>query len=248
MKEFIQRILGILGFRLIRARSARKYLPKPNVDNIEIIARLYGLPSRPLAVLQIGACDGVTSDSLYPFIKEGTVKAWLVEPAALNFSMLTDFYMGESRVTLIQAAIADTDEDRPFYSIRNEGRWKDSGWARQLASFYKEHLLRHGILEAEIQEDRVRCLTLTTLMKQYAISGIDVLMVDTEGYDGEIVKMAMAQGICPNFVVFENAQLVQRYTQDQLDDLYRKLSERGYSWTHDRINTLAVKTDFLRRS
>lgn len=247
MKELIQKILGVFGVRLIKARNARKYLPKPNLDSIEIIARLHGRPDRPLSVLQIGACDGVTSDSLYPFIKEGTVKAWLVEPVTLNFSMLREFYKGEPHVTLIQAAVADVDGERAFYSIRNDGRWKDNGWARQLASFYKEHLVRHGINEAEIQENRVRCLTLTTLVKEYAIRDLDVLMIDTEGFDGEVVRMALAQGICPNFIVFENAQLVQQYAQSELDDLYRRLSEHGYAWTHDRINTLAIRTDFLRK-
>jgi FkbM family methyltransferase len=245
MKAFIQRVLAVFGIRVIRAKYARKYLPKPNVDNIEIVTRFYARMNERITVLQVGACDGVTSDSIYPYIKAGSIQAYLVEPSQVNFKKLSEFYSGVTNATLIQAAVADKDEKRMFYTIKDEGRWKDNGWARQLASFYKEHLLKHKILESEIGNEEVNCLTLQTIIKQNNINNLDVLLIDTEGYDGEIVKMAMAQEVCPPFIAFENAQLVQNYTQAELDNLYALLATNGYVWMHDRINTLAIKKEFF---
>jgi len=247
MKKIIQKLLGLFGVRLVRAAHARKYLPKPALDNIEIVVKLFSLAKKKITVLQIGACDGVTSDSIYSYIRAGDIDAYLVEPSKTNFNKLAQFYTGISNATLINAAVADKDEKRTFYSIKDEGRWKDSGWARQLASFYKEHLLKHDILESEIQTEEVNCLTLQSITKNYEIKDLDILVIDTEGYDGEIVKMALEQKVLPNFIVFENAQLVQLYSQAELDNLYGKLTDHGYVWVHDRINTMAIRKDFFQQ-
>lgn len=244
MKALIQFFLGLFGVRVIRAKYTRKYLAKPNIDNIEIITRFYSLMNKRITLLQIGACDGITSDSIYSYIKLGGVDAYLVEPSKVNFERLSEFYSSTENATLINVAIADKDEKRNFYSIKDEGRWKDSGAARQLASFYKEQVLKNA-LESEIQTEEINCLTLQSVVNKYNIKNLEVLVVDTEGYDGEIVKMAMIQNVKPNFIAFENAQLVQNYSQKELDDLYALLGKNGYVWTHDRINTLAIKKDFF---
>lgn len=246
MKAIVQRILGIFGIKLIRTKHARKYLPKPVIDNIEIIVKFYSIMKHKITVLQVGACDGVTSDSIYSYIKAGDIDAYLVEPSTVNFEKLSKFYEGVNNARLINAAVADKNEKRIFYTIKDEGRWKDNGWARQLASFYKEHLLKHGILESEIQTEEVNCRTLQSIVQYNGVRNLDVLLIDTEGYDGEIVKMALEQKVLPNFIAFENAQLVQMYTQEKLNALYSKLTENGYVWTHDRINTLAIRKDFFQ--
>jgi FkbM family methyltransferase len=246
MKSVIQKFLAtVLGIKIIRAKSAKKYLPKPCVDNVEIIVRFYTMMSRPIELLQIGACDGVTSDSIFSYIKSGKINAFLVEPSSVNYGKLKEFYKEEKNATLINVAIADRDEKRPFYTVKDEGRWADVGWARQLASFYKSHLLKHDIKEEEIAVEEVECSTLSTILKKYNIKDLDILLIDTEGYDGEIVKMALKQNVLPNFIVFENAQLVQMYSQKELDELYTMIYGKGYVWTHDRINTMAVKKDFF---
>jgi FkbM family methyltransferase len=246
MKKLIQGILGLFGLRLIRAKYSRKYLPKANVDNIEVIVQFYKLLQNKINVLQIGACDGITSDSIYTYIKTGNINAYLVEPSAVNFKKLQEFYSNEKNATLINVAIAEKNEKRNFYTVKDEGRWLDNGWARQLASFYKNHLLKHGIKENEIGVEEVTCRTVDTIISDYNIKNLDVILIDTEGYDGEIVKMTLNQNILPNFIAFENGQIVKIYSQEELDNLYDLLIEKGYVWTHDRINTLAIRKDFLK--
>lgn len=250
MKEVIQRILGLFGVRLARAGEARKYLPKPTLENIELVARFYSMTKRPITVLQVGACDGVTSDSIYPYIRSGDMKAFLVEPGKVNFGKLAEFYKEMKDVVLINVAVSDRDEARQFYTVKDDGRWRDSGWARQLASFNRDHLLNHKILESEIQSEEVRCMTLRSIVQSYDVKDLDVLLIDTEGYDGEIVKMALDQGITPKFIAFENAQIVKSWPQEELNALYALLAANGYDWTNDRINTLAVHKNFFdgRRS
>ncbi|MEM6737398.1 MAG: FkbM family methyltransferase [Bacteroidota bacterium] len=245
MKNLIQRFLAIFGIRIIRAKYARKYLPKPTIENIKLLAHLYHLSGQKLTLMQVGACDGFTSDSIYEYVKAGSINAFLIEPVKVNFDKLSQFYEGYDNAKLINVAVAKQDEARPMYSVKNEGKWKGEGKARQVASFYKEHLYKCGFDDSEILEEEVDCKMLSTLINEYNIQNLEVLLIDTEGFDGQVVEMAMEQGIQPNYLVFENAQLVQNYSQRQLDDLYLLLSQNGYEWTHDRINTLAIKKDFL---
>jgi FkbM family methyltransferase len=245
MKSIIQKVLGIFGIKVIKAKNYRRYLPKPCVDNVEIVVRFYQLMNKKIKILQVGACDGVTSDSINGYIKAGSVEGFLVEPSQTNFEKLKTFYANFQNATLINAAIGEKDEIRDFYSVKDAGRWSDNAWARQLASFYKPHLLKHGIEENEISIEKVQCYTVSTIVNKYQIKDLDVLLIDTEGYDGEIVKMALKQKIYPNFIVFENVQLLKIYHQAELDSLYQMLKNNGYVWTHDRINTMAVKNTFF---
>ena len=245
MKNLIQKFLSIFGIRIIRSKYARKYLPKPTIENIKILAHLHLLTGKKVTLMQVGACDGFTSDSIFEYVKKGSINAFLIEPVKVNFNKLEDFYKGIENAVLINSAVADKDEIRPMYSIKDEGKWKDIGWARQLASFYKEHLLKHGFHDSEIVEQMVNCKMLSTIVQDYSISNLDILLIDTEGFDGEVVKMALRQGIKPNYIVFENAQLVQNYCQEELDSLYSELAENGYDWTHDRINTMAIKKSYI---
>ncbi|QOI97860.1 MAG: FkbM family methyltransferase [Flammeovirgaceae bacterium] len=246
LKQFVNSLFGFFGLKLSRLNRARKYLPKPTIDNVEIVACLLALTDKEITLVQVGACDGVTSDSVYPYLKSGRIRGYLIEPSTVNFEKLEIFYKGIKNVTLIKAAVAESNENRLLYTIKDEGRWQNNGWARQLASFYKDHLLKHGIHENEIQAESTTCLTLKSVIEIYGIDTLDILLIDTEGYDGEIVKMALESGLNPPFIAFENAQLVQNYSQEQLDSLYNILASCKYVWTHDRINTLAIRKDFLK--
>jgi FkbM family methyltransferase len=246
MKEYIKKMLRyVFGIKVIKLNSVRS-LPVPTIDNIEVVVKFYSLTKKKITLLQIGACDGETSDSINKYIKAGDINAFLVEPSVLNFTKLEKYYQQRPpNVTLINAAIGIKDGKQSFYSIKDQGRWKDNGWARQLASFYREHLVKHGILDSEIHEEQVDCFTMQSLVSKYNIGMLDVLVIDTEGFDGEIVKMTLTQDIRPIFIAFENVQLVKNYKQKDLVELYKLIEQSGYCWTHDRINTMAVRKDFL---
>ncbi|MEM8939343.1 MAG: FkbM family methyltransferase [Bacteroidota bacterium] len=246
MKTIIKKLLKSMGFKLVKTKYLQAKLPKADIENVEIIVRFHQLLNQKMKVLQVGACDGQTSDSIFTYIQSGDIEAYLVEPSTTNFQLLEDFYKNKNdNVTLIHAAVAEKDEIKDFYSVKDEGRWKNQGWARQLASFYKEHLINHGILEDEITVEQVQCKRLSTLTADYNIKDFDLLLVDTEGYDGEIIKMALNENITPTFIAFEYGQIVKFYTQEQINDLYKLLSQKDYVFCHDARNTLAIKKSFF---
>lgn len=247
IKKLVKSIFRSLGIKVIRLNKQKPILPKASVEGIELVAKLGTLAQGKLHLLQIGTCDGFTSDSIVFFILGGNIKAHLVEPAKHNFEMLQQFYSDKPHadVTLINVAVSDKDETKTFYTVKNSGKWKDSGRARELASFYKEHLLRHGIEKEFIQAEDVEGLTLSSIIKRYKITDPDILLIDTEGFDLEVVNMALADGVTPNFIAFEFVQILRIYSQEEINAMYDNLTDNGYVFIHDARNSLAVKKDFL---
>ena len=82
---------------------------------------------------------------------------------------------------------------REFYYVcqpDNENRlpW----WVNQLNSFDKDKVfgLKHSIpdIEKYIITSQVKCITFSQLMKKHNLKHINILHIDTEGFDYEIIK------------------------------------------------------------
>ena len=210
--------------------------PAATLDNVRL-ALAYCLAegfSEPF--VQIGACDGVSGDPVHQFIRQGRLPAVLVEPIEASFQKLRSAYAGVPNVMTVHAALAGKTGTVDLYAVRAGAASVDAFWAAQLTSFDKAHLLRHRVAEEDVVTVQVQAVTLQDLMRQTGLQSIGFLQVDTEGFDGEIVNMALALERTPSFINFENVHL----PSNERDALFARLTASGYVWSHDRWNTLAV--------
>ena len=53
-------------------------------------------------------------------------------------------------------------------------------------SFDKNHLISHGVKKKQRKKE-VISISIEKLIEKYKIENLDLLFIDTEGYDGEIV-------------------------------------------------------------
>jgi FkbM family methyltransferase len=245
LKSIVRRCLEITPYEIKRRRNCKAVLPPATVDNI-ILALAYYVESKRLSTfVQIGACDGVSGDSSHYFIKRGQMRAVLVEPIPQLFCKLQAAYEGIPNVSLVQAAIAEHDGAINLYKVKEGANSlaDHARWSFQLASFSKAHLMKHGFVEVDIEEVTVPCLTLASLMTNCGLDRIDVLQVDAEGFDAEIVKMALRLPLIPECISFENVHLDDKAQVG----IFTLLEQHGYKWTHDHWNTLALHEQLLRR-
>jgi FkbM family methyltransferase len=191
--------------------------------------------------IQVGACDGNTHDPVYDIIKRGFFDAVLIEPIPRNFSALKKSYEGVEHVKFINAAVGTSSGEATIYTVRNEGRWKDSEWARQWASFDKNHLFKHGVAEEEIENCQIKCITMEELSLSLPGEKIDVLQIDTEGYDAKVVEMALNLQNLPSAIYFEFVHI----SHLELHDIFQKLDRAGYVWSFDKNNVLCLHSKFL---
>jgi FkbM family methyltransferase len=236
LKNIIKKCLSITPYEVV-ARNKLRPIPPATFDNIQLALAYYLAATEEVTFIQIGACDGVTGDSVHSFVRKGKMRAVLVEPIEQSFRKLAEAYAGVPNVAIVNSALSHNDGQVTLFKVKSENVKSVSlDWAPQLASFDKAHLIRHGILDDEIEEVLVPALTLKSLLSKYEINSVNILQIDTEGFDGEVVKMALDLPCKPECINFENLHL----TADDLGDVFGRLEAHGYVWTHDRWNTLAV--------
>ena len=56
-----------------------------------------------------------------------------------------------------------------------------------LSSFDIKHLIKHGVKKKHIIKEKVSTLTFSELLKKYYLKKLDLLLIDAEGYDGDLV-------------------------------------------------------------
>ncbi len=242
INSIVRRCLQCTPYEL-RRRQAEQTLPPSCLESIHLVLAYYCMSNSEPTLVQIGACDGVSGDPIYNFVRQGRMRAVLVEPIGERFRKLNQAYQGVPNLTTIQAAIGKKDGSATLYKVREDGKALDAFWSQQLASFQKSHLLKHGVPEEEIESVEVPCLTLGSLLAKCNLTGIDCLQVDTEGADAEVVKMALELPVMPECINFENAHL----TAPAATELFATLKAHGYVWIHAGSNTLAVHARLIER-
>lgn len=89
-----------------------------------------------------------------------------------------------------------------------------------------------------IIQERVRAVTIDHLLREYGIEHLDLLQVDTEGYDAEVVKMVIESNHRPKLISFEVLYL----TREDYIDLHDLLLKNGYYVCTDGFDAIAFSS------
>jgi FkbM family methyltransferase len=138
----------------------------------------------------------------------------MVEPVRYVFERLRANYGGLDGVVLANVAVADRDGHLPFYYLaqpHEQEREKLPDWYDGIGSFSREAVLghRHRIadIDARIVREDVECLSFKSLCERYGADRVDLLLVDTEGYDWEILAGIDFERRHPRLVIYEHFHL-----------------------------------------
>jgi FkbM family methyltransferase len=160
--------------------------------------------------VQIGSNDGKSNDPLNYFIVKKKWKGVLVEPVRSVFSLLKENYAHIPSLIFENVAISDHNGKTKFYRIKTEGADLPQ-WYTQLGSFNKSVLLSHEKHIPNIQqliiEEEVEVVTIQDLLNKHKISRVNVLHIDTEGYDYEIIKTINFSTLRIDILIFEHIHL-----------------------------------------
>jgi FkbM family methyltransferase len=191
-------------------------------------------------VCQVGASDGKTSDPLAHLIRNYDLRGILIEPLTTSFKLLAEKYRGSERIVCVNCAISNTEGLISFFRPNENGKSDISD--SQKSGMSKQALLKAGILEADIEEIVVTSKTLAQIMNEQGLERIDLLQIDTEGFDYEIVKQALNLPSPPPIIHFETIHLSR---SDKLSSR-EYLSAKGYSLIESETDTLAYQLGFLQ--
>lgn len=190
----------------------------------------YHLRHHPdLMFVQVGAFDGLGVDPIRPLVRRYGLRGIVVEPEARAFDALKATYADSPQVIPVNVAVAETAGIRDLFSR--------AGRPMPQASLSRAHLVKHGVPPDQITSQRVRCLTLVTLMKEHGLSRCDLLQIDAEGHDYDIVRTIDFDVVAPFVIRFEHMHMTNR----QRDVCVRLLAERGYRFIVERCDITALR-------
>lgn len=162
---------------------------------------------------QIGSNDGQNGDPVRKIaMKHPQWRGLFVEPVPHLFARLKSNYGANGRFQFEQVAIAKTASIRPFYFVTDNAKAQLTDlpvWFDQLGSFDRNHILKHfgERVVPFIAAINVECVTLADLFRRHPASDLQLLHIDTEGYDWEVLRQLDLQVHAPKVILFEHKHL-----------------------------------------
>jgi FkbM family methyltransferase len=196
--------------------------------------------------VEIGSNDGEQHDHLQPLISSHPWSGIMVEPVPYVFERLRRNYGDAPRVTLENAAIAERDGRLPFYHLGHVEDARREGlpqWYDAIGSFSRAAILRHvreiPDIEQRLVTTEVPSLTFESLCAKHGVDTIDLLLVDTEGYDYEILRSIDFATRRPRLVVYEHYHL----PPDERAQCRARLERFGYETLEEGLDTFCLRVD-----
>lgn len=234
-----RRKTGLHAYDSLRERLGEKYgfLAAADRDSLlTYVSRVFA----PVFFLQIGAMDGLLDDPIRRHVMANQWHGILVEPLPDMMDRLRAHYSGQAGLSFENVAITEQEEVRcigrvPVEAIRKAGL---PDWMRGKSSFRAELLSEAG---SHVVQETVRCITLAQLIAKYTPRKIDVLQIDTEGYDFKVLRQFDFERYRPAIVNFEFCHL----DAEEQAEAEALLMAQGYVFYRDFQDVLAVRRDLF---
>jgi FkbM family methyltransferase len=218
LKPFRYRIMPISTFRLA----------------IEALHR----SKKPIKFIQVGANDGVRFDDLYFTITSSRWSGLVIEPLPSMYHRLVSNYQDHPQVIPLNLAIHPTANQATIYHVKSSVLSKYPDYAAGIPSMFRSHLIEHGVCEDDIEETVVPCKSLTQVSVETGFEDIDVLQIDTEGFDLQVLRTIDFTVIKPTVIKFEWMNL----SPDDNEAASNLLRKHGYTLylEHDETDCVAL--------
>ena len=140
------------------------------------------------------------------------LKGICVEPIKEYFAKLSHTYQNYQHVKPINKAIAEKSGPISMYRVNTEHQDSLPDWSVGIASLDSKHHQKSNIDKHYMVEETVEAITFSTLLQEEEITDVDLVVIDTEGYDLKIIEMirssfTMIAPTCNLFAVLNCANL-----------------------------------------
>ena len=218
--------------------------------DIDAVALAHVAAGGEASFVQIGAHDGVSDGVMRACVDVGGMRGLFVEPQPGPFATLAQAYANNPLISCEKTVVGSADGTARLYSVEPQfwARHRlPAGVASQISSLFRDHIRAHvarfgGEALAQREADYLRwedvpSCTLPTLLARHNLHAPGLMVIDTEGFDFEIIKM-INWTRPPAILCYESIHL----SADDRQASWDLLRAQGYSLhTVGDINTLAVR-------
>jgi len=231
-----------MNLRTYLARLKRRLLKKSFLKDTRFPPYWFNkvMSAEKVFLVQIGSNDGKTGDPFHQLLqKNQSWSALFVEPVPYLFEKLKANYPDHSRFSFANVAI-NQGVPLTFYWVDSQVKniFDDLPfWHDQLGSFDRQHIINElgERMEPYILSETLQGATLPSLFSKNEVRRLDILHIDTEGYDWKILSQLDMDTFTPAFILYESNHLSEK----ELHESYKFLKDR-YVLFEAGIDTLAV--------
>lgn len=182
------------------------------------------LARESVTFVEIGANDGRDHDPIYAHVVRHRWSGVAVEPVPETFERLLQTYADNDRVQCVQAAISDSDGEVTIHQAANS----------KLASLVPDRNALRGVGTG--QALTVPSMRVQTLLERTGLTTVDLVQIDTEGYDFHVLRQFDLAVVRPLAVHMEFYCLP---ISERLAT-FALLRSNGYAYRFDGMDLIAI--------
>ena len=203
--------------------------------------------NKTLTFLQIGANDGVMNDPIYQFNMDNksVVSGFVLEPLPDIYVKLVKNYQSCPYIKPFNLAIHATESQMVLHRVKPEYATELPSFARGIASFDETHWEKTNLVPNAhyIEQVKVKCVSFADFIKSNAIDKLDLLLLDTEGYDFQILMSIDFTHIKPRMIRFEHGVRNKVMSPENFMAVCSHLNSFGYQIIAESYDATAYLLD-----
>ncbi len=197
----------------------------------------------PFTFVQIGANDGILFDNLYYFVTEHHCRGLVVEPLQDYFERLSLNYKHYPAIKPVKVAMHPTERKCTLHRVNPASLALLPNWTAGIASFDPGHHAKLAMPAEHMLAEEVECMPLMELLRTHGIDALDLLQIDTEGFDAEVIRMIDFDTVTPTIIKYESVSL----SPADSADVRARLGARGYRLFVEGGDTIAYQREAMNR-
>ncbi|MFA4930267.1 MAG: FkbM family methyltransferase [Patescibacteria group bacterium] len=182
--------------------------------------------------IQIGGFDGVFDDPIHQFIQPYHWSGIIIEPQPEYYSQLTKKYQ-PPQIKILNLAISNHNQPVKLYRPKQDTLTEN--WKNCFATMARDRGDIGRMNTNEIESITVPSQTFNNLIQDHHIDQLNLLQIDTEGYDYQIIKSIDFSLIKPDIIHYEHRHL----TTSEKKDSHQLLAQANYQIIPLEFDTIA---------
>ena len=186
--------------------------------------------------VQVGAHDGVMHDPLRKFILNNNWQGIFIEPQRDMLEKCQKYYQNIDNLQFVNIAVHPNESLITLYKVKNPKDYSHTGWASINLDRFNNTIYEDSILEEQISAKH-----LMKVIQENNFTYVDLLQIDTEGFDLEVIKMFDFNTFKPVLIQYEHVHL----SIDDKLEIQNIISSFGYYLIEKKNDTIAIRKDIL---
>jgi FkbM family methyltransferase len=175
-------------------------------------------------------------DPLQNFIMKNKCSGLLVEPQISMLNKCKIRYKNIQNLEYLNAAIYSKKKKIKLYKVNKALDYSHTGWASVIGSRFE-----NTIYKKDFSYEIVEGVPLNDILIKYNIKQLDLLQIDTEGYDFEILKLFNFDCLQPKLIQLEHSHL----KKNEIFDATRLLIENNYFVLKKKNDLVCIRKNYI---